>query len=267
MRTKIIKKNGRCFIEMPSEIENLEELEIFKLKDGFYLVSAPLENPLEKTGTSEKKTASENEGITNEERAVITKLLSIKFEQRTPKNVAKMLNQRELLLIKELERKGFVNVFKGKKYAEGVYNISDKIYSILHGQNRTKGESAQAKTTEPSSAQKTAEESDPLSQLNKRGYAILNEKEAFATRERIKESIKNGSAKGLKGFDGNYYLVDSKFFSENGRKILKVLDKDRSIEDIAKALKMNEEAVKALLVFLAESGEVIEKRKGIYAAV
>lgn len=251
MRTKIIKKNGRCFIEMPSEIEYLEELEIFKLKDGFYLVSVPLE----KTGTSEKKTTSENEEITNEERAVITKLLSIKFEQRTPKNVAKMLNQRELLLIKELEKKGFVNVFKGRKYAEGVYNISDRIYSILHSHSRTK-----------ESAQKT-DESDKLSQLNKRGYVILNEKEAFANMERIRESIKNGIAKGLKGFDGNYYLVDSKFFSDNGRKILKVLDKDRSINEIAKALKMDEEAVKTLLVFLAESGEVIEKRKGIYTAV
>lgn len=62
-------------------------------------------------------------------------------------------------------------------------------------------------------------------------------------------------------------MVDSKFFSDNGRKILKVLDKDRSINEIAKALKMDEEAVKTLLVFLAESGEVIEKRKGIYTAV
>ncbi|MEM4626575.1 MAG: hypothetical protein QXF70_04100 [Candidatus Bilamarchaeaceae archaeon] len=103
--------------------------------------------------------------------------------------------------------------------------------------------------------------------LFKNGYLVASEKEALALLEKIKEQIKKGEIRGMKGFDGNYYIITLKLYNELSRKILKTLDKEKEISEIAKTVKVEEEAVRAVLHFLAEAGEVIEKRKNVYVAV
>lgn len=260
MKIALIKKSNRCFIELPQEFADFESIEIFRLRDGFYLLALPLEQ-IKKLGMAEAETVAEGKTVTDEEKEVIMKLLSVRFEQRTPKNVAKTLSPKELEILKILEKKGFVNVFVGRKYAEGVYNVDDRIFSML--QSRKTGQS-KAGTTPRRPA---APPSEAEGILGKKGYLVLSEKEALAMMGKLKEHLKRGELRGLKGFDNNYYVINSKFFAESSRKILKALDKERSIGEIMKATRMDEDAVKAVLNFLAESGEVIEKRKGVYAAV
>jgi len=258
MKTPIIKKNNRCFVELPSDFVNSDNVEILKLRDGFYLIAMPLEEAkkvLERSAAPPEA----KEGISEEEKSVAMKLLSIRFEQRTPQNVAKILNQKELGILKSLEKKGVVNIFVGKKYAGGVYNINDKVFSMLQSQ-KTEGQKAGVKPQQP----ETRPSNDDL---NRKGYLVLNEKEALDLMGRIRERIKRGELKGLKGFDNNYYVVNSKFLAESSRKILKALDRERGVAEIARITKMEEDAVKAVLNFLAESGEVIEKRRNVYAAV
>ena len=48
-KIKIIKKDGQNYITLPSEFENLDELEMFALRDGYYLLSVPLDNAELKT--------------------------------------------------------------------------------------------------------------------------------------------------------------------------------------------------------------------------
>lgn len=260
MRITLIKKSNRCFIELPQEFADFESIEIFRLRDGFYLLALPLER-IKKPNLTEAGAAAEGKALTDEEKDVIMKLLSVRFEQRTPQNVTKTLSPKELEVLKTLEKKGFVNVFIGRKYAGGVYNIDDRIFSMLQSR-KTEQSKAGTAPRGPAAPPSEAEEL-----LRKKGYLVLGEKEALAIMGKLKERLKRGELRGLKGFDNNYYVISSKFFAESSRKILKALDKERSIGEIVKAIRMDENAVKAILNFLAESGEVIEKRKGIYAAV
>ncbi|MEM3422175.1 MAG: hypothetical protein QXF35_00335 [Candidatus Bilamarchaeaceae archaeon] len=244
MKIKLIKKSDRYFIELPKEFGIYDELELFKLKEGFYLMTIPLESQVQK---EEKKKENEEYKVSEEEKALIQKLLKIRFEERTPAYVSRILNQKEKEILRELENKRFVNVYKGEKYKQGVYNINDRVYSVIYTQqNKPKNK-----------------EDD----LFKNGYLVASEKEALALLEKIKEQIKKGEIRGMKGFDGNYYIITLKLYNELSRKILKTLDKEKEISEIAKTVKVEEEAVRAVLHFLAEAGEVIEKRKNVYVAV
>ncbi len=260
MRITLIKKSNKCFVELPQEFADFDSIEVFRLRDGFYLLALPLER-IKKPGPAEAGAAAEGKAVTDEEKDVIMKLLSVRFEQRTPENVAKTLSPKELEILKTLEKKGFVNVFIGRKYASGVYNIDDRIFSMLQSRKTGQGK-ANAAARAPAAPPSEAEEL-----LGKEGYLVLGEKEALALMGKLKERLKRGELRGLKGFDNNYYVINTKFFAESSRKILKALDKERGIGEIVKATRMDEDAVKAVLNFLAESGEVIEKRKGVYAAV
>lgn len=262
MKIGLIKKNGRVFVELPAEFADYEELEVFKLRDGFYIIATPLENLAAKPGAkegerkTEKTERSSQTEISEKEKEVVEKLSRIRFEQRTPDYVAKVLNKEELELLRQLERKGFINIYKGQKYKQGVYNISDQIYSFIYHGNKSaeKKDAVQNKGT-------------PYEQLVKEGYLVASEKEALALLEKIRDQVKKGEIKGMKGFDNNYYIMSSRYYSDLSRKILKVLDRDMQPSEIAKILRVDEGAVRAALLFLSEAGEVIEKRKNIYAAV
>src|SRR5512136_1479556 len=108
-----------------------EEVEMFQLRDGFYLLSVPL-------GQGGPR-PREGGGVTDQEKAVLKKLLSIQFQKRTPAYVGKALSEGEKAVLDGLEKRGFVNVFRGDKYKDGVYNISDNIYPVL-SQNAKRAE-------------------------------------------------------------------------------------------------------------------------------
>ena len=42
-KTRVLKKDNSYFLQIPSELGEMGELEIYKLKDGFFVVSAPVE--------------------------------------------------------------------------------------------------------------------------------------------------------------------------------------------------------------------------------
>ena len=45
---KIIKKDGKSYIQLPEEFSDVEDAELFRLKDGYYLLSVPLGKTAEK---------------------------------------------------------------------------------------------------------------------------------------------------------------------------------------------------------------------------
>ncbi|MFH1222159.1 MAG: hypothetical protein V1492_03680, partial [Candidatus Micrarchaeota archaeon] len=238
MRVSTIKKAGRCFIELPEDLLAVDALELFKLKDGYYLLSLPL---------GEKQAAPVQRPMqmpSEEEKNVIKKLLAIKFESRTPAYVSKALSARELEVLQEVEKKKYVNVFKGEKYKGGVYNISDTVYGQLYA---TRTSQTQKSVGNAPATSTPATSTAPAGELLKNGYAIVSEREAVQLMDRYRDAVKRGEIKGIKGFDNNYYIVSSRFLDEASKKVLKALDKDRNAADIAKLAKMEENAVQAVL--------------------
>jgi hypothetical protein len=275
-KARIIKKQERCFIELPAEFMGVDEAEVFLLRDGYYLVSLPLESCVASLGSGEKTsesmgTKAKSQDISSDEIIVLQKLQSIKFNERTPANVAKALTGNEIPILRSLEQKGLANLFKGNKYPDGVYNINDSVYPALRNpKNEEKSVAQRNEATpaiKPSSNQSTPQ--NPLySILISKGFLVLRDSnEARSLSETLKADMKQGTVVGVKGFDGSFYVVTREFFERASKSVLKAIGKEADIKTISENSKLETDAVLAVLHHLAESGDVIEKKKGIYAAV
>lgn len=258
-RAKVIRKQDRCFAELPPEFLSAEEIELFPLRDGYYLLSLPLPERAQQKGDAKGARA------TAEEIAVLHKLQSIKFGERTPENVGKTLSGQEKETLARLEERGWVNVFRGDKYKKGVYNIADKVYPMLRDQGEPGQKQPKAETRGPQ-AGPAAQPSGAL--LSKQGYLVIKDQnEAKALSEMLKGDMKSGAVVGTKGFDGSFYVVTRDYFERASNAILAALGNGSDAETIAGSCKFDVDGVRAVLQQLAESGEVIEKRKGVFAAV
>jgi hypothetical protein len=261
-RLAIIKRQEKGYIELPPELASNDELELFQLRDGYYLLSVPL------GGARRAPERPARDGMVSEqEKAVLRKLLSIRFENRVPAYVGKALNEQEKSVLRELERKGLVNVFKGRKYVEGVYNINDSIYPLLaqKGEARRPDEAPAARQERPPESQPPASQ---IGLLDTRGFIIIADKrEAMMLSEQLNGRMKSGAVVGVKGFDNKFYAVTRDYFTSSEAKIARVLKEEMDAPSIAEAAKLDREGCIAVLRLMAENGEIIEKKKGVFAPV
>jgi hypothetical protein len=268
-RVRILRRQNSGYIELPTGLLGYDELELFELKDGYYLLSVPLgQERAGGAGAPERGSARRGGGeISPAERLVLKKLLAIRFEKRTPPFVSKELTEQELFVLRELERKGFVNVFHGEKYKDGVYNISDGIYPLLSQSGAKAGTAAApgAAGAVPETAQRYPGVS---SLLSTRGFIIINDKnEARSLSEQLASEMKNGSVVGVKGFDGKFYAVTRAYFTKAQTAIAAVMKEPMDADSVAAATKLELEGCRAVLRLMAENGDLIEKKRGIFAAV
>jgi len=283
VKARILRQQNRCFLELPKEMQTYDEVELFQLKDGYYLVTLPLPN-VAQSGADAKR---EGDGraqnkivLSDAERSVLKKLLSIRFENRTPDHVASALSKDEGVVLKELEAKGFVNVFRGTKYKDGVYNISDGIYPILSGS--AQGEHKEERPSENAANQRAPSQypnahpangslqriSGSIAILNNQGYLVINDRnEERSLSEALAPRMKSGSVLGVMGFDGKLYIVTRDYFSKAESLIRPILKEDMTVDSIAGSCRIDPDGARAVLRIMAENGDVIERRKGVFAPV
>jgi hypothetical protein len=255
MKLKIVRKENKCYVELPSDFLEENEVELFKLRDGYYLLSLPLNN----IHTAEKSEKNKSE-IDEEEKRLLEKLLSVKFEERTPKQLERVLSIDEKKTLEKLIKKDFVNIFRSKKYPGGVYNISDSIYASL----RTSAKPESDKQSDRQQA--TGDDVESLySQLRRNGFVVLQGNvKAF---DALKKDVQSGAIFGVKAFDGKTYIVTREYFSRLANIIRAVLRKESELKEIAKLCKTSEEGCRAVLAIMAESGEVLERKKNVFVLV
>jgi hypothetical protein len=278
-RARVLRRQEKAYIELPPDISGEAELEIFQLREGFYLVSIPLGQPGERPASSREGGAAGDRGISNEERAVMKKLLAIRFENRTPAFVEKSLDETERATLQELAAKGLVSVFRGNKYRDGVYSISDSAYALVYpkGEARAGGGQDAAGASgggSPSRQYRTAPQEPPAgasgaqAALGSRGFAIIQDRrEAMMLSEQYQAQMKAGSVIGVKGFDGKFYIVTRDFFTRTQAAVGAALKEPMDAASIAAAVKADPEGCLAVLRLMAENGDIIEKKKGIFAPV
>jgi len=212
------------------------------LKDGAYLVTAK--------GFVEQAQEQKMVILSEEEKDLVRKLLAVRFERRIPKDVDRMLSQKQKQVLAGLMKKRVVKIFHGKKYRKtGVYSISDFAFSQAR-------ESAGQKPSTGSSEH-----------LEKFGWMVLeSEPEARNFANSFPEKIKSGKVMGTRAFDMKYYFVKKTFAEKWEGKTLSCLSKSaKSTEQIAKETGIGREGCLALLMHMCENGEAIEKRKGTFA--
>jgi hypothetical protein len=266
-KVRILRRQDKAYIELPPEVVNCEELELFQLRDGYYLLSVPLG---QHSGLGTPAQAA-TVGISDAERAVLRKLLSIRFENRTPAHVGDSLSEEEKTILDGLEKKGLVNVFRGRKYKDGVYNISDSAYGLIHPKSGQTVQPEKAQNTSGRKAGSTDMPQQPQSTfglLRSRGFVVIQDKrDAMALSEQLGSEMKSGAVVGVKGFDGKFYMVTKSYFNSAQGAIGLALKDAMDAASIASAARLEPDGCLAVLRLMAENGDIIEKKRGVFAPV
>lgn len=253
-KVRVFRKQNRYYIELPENFNIEEEMELFELRNGYYLLTRILEKKSESIDSrqqSEPKQQAMQIDITEPEKSVLKKLMSVRFQQRTPPYVQKILTPDEMAVLDELKKRKLLTVYVSKKYSDGVYNIADSVYPMLKNTGEEKKEARQDGDI-----------------FQGRGYLIVNDNaEAKRLSERLKTEMKTGDVMGIKSFDGHFYVVKKEYYERTSAKILGVLTERMNSETIAKKCELEPEGCKAVLQLLSENGDVIEQKKGMYLAV
>ncbi|MEM4272581.1 MAG: hypothetical protein QXH30_03235 [Candidatus Bilamarchaeaceae archaeon] len=243
MKAEVIKRQRGCYLRLPEEFSMADSVEMFQLKPGYYLLSLPIggrEAQEGKPQVAEKGLSAQEQ----REARVLAKLASLGFSKRSPSQLAKLMSAEERKVLDGLVKAGKVLYVHNKKYNEGIYIIE---------------------TGSQKSAQKQAEPGAMENQLFANGYLILEgSKDAQALSERLMKQ--KNSVAGIKGFDGKYYIVTTAYFAKASEAIARLGDEVTPAGAAAKC-GLAIDGCKAVLKLLAERGDYLEKKGGIYIRV
>jgi hypothetical protein len=233
MKEKVIKREKGCYLKLPEEFRNVEEIEVFPLKEGYYLLSVPL-------GAASAAKEKPQESI---EENVLKKLDSLALRKRSPSYLKKALSKEEGRVLEKLVKQGKVAYIHNKKFEEGIYVI----------ENRKRP------------AKKEGEPNEMANRLFANGYIILEaSRDAQSLSERLLKQ--KGSIMGVRGFDGKYYVVTSTYFKKAWEAVSK-MGEEVTPEEVAEKFSLSIDGCKAVLKLLAEKGDYVEKKGGIYLRV
>jgi hypothetical protein len=261
METRVLKRENKYYLELPEELG--VDVELFKLKDGFYLLSRKLgtENRLKDRQNPQPATKTNTDLLNHEEKTVVLKLLSVKFGDRIVPKVSKLLNENEKKILSILISRKLITVYENKKYPDGVYNITDNVFNFV--KNQPADEPMARPTTQ--SEKKIETPNDFGVELRKKGYVILTDSnQAYAFSQKMKDE--KSSILAVKGFDQKFYAATRSYYERTSNSIKKALaEGDCDATSIAKKCNLEPDAVIVVLKFLGEEGEVIEKKKGMFS--
>ncbi|MCX8198286.1 MAG: hypothetical protein N3F07_03815 [Candidatus Micrarchaeota archaeon] len=243
------KEGAQLSGNLPEELLAAEAIELFPLRDGIYLLCA------KGAIDASKKTAGNDFGakpeISEKEKQVIRKLMSVRFEKRTPAEVSKMLSEEEKKVLDNLIKRKMVWVFHGAKYQkEGVYNISDSAFSLAREASRAE--------IAPSLPANSPEH------LEKSGWMVLeSESEAKSFASAFPEKLKNGEVLGIRAFDKKYYFIKREYYEHWEKPALLCLGSgEKSAEEVASQIGILPGGALCLLLHMCERGEALEKHRG-----
>ena len=97
----------------------------------------------------------------------------------------------------------------------------------------------------------------------------LNDNQAKNFCQEFNAEIKENLIKGIKGFDGYFYVIYSNLLEELKPKILIQFkgNKTVSLKELTEKTSLPLELIKGITEFLKEDGDILEKRKGIYQLI
>ncbi len=291
--SKVYKLNNKLVINIPYDVATAlgiregDDVDFFQYSGKSFLVAkkadvADLLVKLKGQGPQPQAQQQEVRGkdtvLDPSELALLKKLDTIRYGERTKATVEGMLNPDEKQTLLRLLKKGFVTLFRKSNESEYKYGIEKDIYDkFLYGKRTYTGkQGAPARAPQapaPATMQRAVERNpgnsnEYVNLLESKGYIVLkSEAEASSVSAAMELSIRQGLVLGTRGFDKKFYIALRDFISRNTPKLLKIIEKkSTSIEDIAKEAGIDEDGARAVLVILAESGEVTEVRKDVFRA-
>ena len=187
--------------------------------------------------------------VEGDELTVLKKLNDIKFAERTKEKVRSVLVDEEQRLLGKLVKKGAVQFYEGGKYKDrGVYSISKDYYTFL-----TTGKKPTGNIIEKVFGQ--------------RKYLVTESKErAREVMLQLDKEVKEGNVVSVMGFNKKIYITTKEVLDSVGSKVVAALEGgEMGIDKITEMCGDEGELIRTVLEVLRESGDVIEKRDGVYA--
>jgi len=274
---KIKFEKGKVLVEFDADatavFENVAEVNAHKAREG--LIVMDVTKTAQQAGERSVK-------FTAEQLEVMHKLISVRFESRTPSKMEEVLTKQEKDALEKLVASGMVLLYKGGKYAKtGVYSIPDSIYPLLprftqapqaplpQPQPETLAPVQPNKVAQPQSDKMPRPSVNSEAHLERYGYMILeNEADAKRASNDLSEKIKAGQVKGVRAFDKKFYIATKAFYESHYSDFMEKLGKGNQTEQqLTSMLSLEAGAAKVMLTLLGFEGEVIEKKKGAFAKV
>lgn len=286
---KIYKYNNKLAIYLPFEvIKELgltegEEIDFFKFKERSFLFAKKedIANLLAGGGGSRPQQAQEQRverqgwqrpELSQEEVAVLKKLDTLRYNQRTQANVEKLLSAAEKEILKQLLKKRAVSLFRSGK--ENLYSIGKSVYDMFLMRKKLQAQPAMQQAGQHIEEYRASLlkvrgniEDENIKRLEKDGYIVLQtESEAAVVSAALEESIRHGQVFGTRAFNKKFYIMLRPFLERYTSTVMKELrGGEKKVPEIAERVKLDENGVRAILYYMAESGDVSEKRRDLFA--
>jgi bifunctional DNA-binding transcriptional regulator/antitoxin component of YhaV-PrlF toxin-antitoxin module len=266
-------------------IKEGDDIDFIQYKDSYYIIAKRSDIAKLITGSSQQANAPSSARqysvpkLSEAEIEVLKKLDTLRYSSRTTDQVSKLLDKDkgERTIFRQLEKKGVITPFKDE--AQKTHYSIQKIVYDAYLMRKKPASTAGQKPEYPISAPKvkieeaTKSAAMPQSAIEKymdslqaAGYIVVpTEAEAAAISSALEDSIRRGLVVGTRAFNKKFYIVMRSFITSKAPLITsQISEKSSSVPVIAKACKIDEEGVRAVLYILAESGEVTEVRKDIF---
>ena len=259
-----------------------DDIDFIQYKDSYYIIAKRSDIAKLITGSAAQPTAQQQAKpagsvpkLSEAEINVLKKLDTLRYSMRTTSEVSKILGKDERITFKQLEKKHVIVPFKDEQQKTH-YSIQKMFYdSYLMRKKPAEQPRQEYKLSLSKGRVEEAAKSSitPMSAIEKymdalqdAGYIVVpTEAEASAISAALEDSIRRGLVVGTRAFNKKFYIVMRSFINSNTANITAQLSgKSSAGPVIAKACKLDEEAVRAILYILAESGEVTEVRKDIF---
>ncbi|VVC71654.1 Uncharacterised protein [uncultured archaeon] len=276
MIVRVVRQGETFVIVLPKEVPGIgngAELELIEVKPGIFSLISPdalspvarkEEAPVVPPAVLQARPALK---VSEEELKLLKKMAAMSMESRTVKGMG--LDGREQMLLNALKGRDLI-FFSSKKYPKGVYGLSQEAYLLATADSQRHAPLAPVPRAVPPEKNREQASLSWEEHLVKYGYVVIeNEGEAREASARLEKELREGTVLGTRGFDKKYYVAQKGFYGEWGLKVRKLLKEagPSGIDAVAGKLSMSEVAARVELELMREQGELIEKKKGLYALV
>jgi len=249
----MVKVTGKGIELSAEESEMLgegHEFELIPNQKGMFLL-------IDKEKLNEKCVPKPKKEKNEEEKEIVIELIKkAKLSDLVEGKFENILDEKQKKALLSLVIEGRVFVFKlNETYKKGVYRIKEE---IIEEAQREKKESEDFNAIEK-----------PLGEYNLvcDGFMVIIGKDgasraSYTYEKQIKECI----LRGIRSFDGNYYLIQNDLLTSYiNKSIIALTQKElQTIDELASNLKISKLLTRIICEFLKDEGELMEKKKGYY---
>ena len=267
---KIIKQANKTLIELTDQEAkslSLTENQFFDLASNSNKVLVFVEqnekNNLIENKIQVNKNSNKNLSVSSESFSLIDKKIFDLLDSKQPKErvegrFEKLLSKPEQERLVELLKQGIITIFKKPDFKQGIYSIPKK----SNKNNNSSNSDNNTSDANSSSSQKGFFSNGLDFVVFSSNYEAKKASTDFAS------EIKAGSVKGIRSFEGTYYLTTNDFLDKITVKLMPFLkEKNCSLNDLVEKSDLEKNVVKMACEFLRDSGDLIEKKKEVFALI